>query len=177
MQLTEAIRLIDQKKSLLEATRQWADLGCGTGLFTHALAHLLPAGSVIHAVDTDQNALRHLPQPEHVQIIPPAFNFCQETWPFDGLYGVLMANSLHYVADKRTFLQQIQAYLRPAHLLIIIEYDRENANPWVPYPITYQQLTALLEALGYRSVSKLGEHPSRYGNGMIYAALAQSLRS
>jgi trans-aconitate methyltransferase len=174
MQLTEAIRLIDQKKSLFEATQKWADLGCGTGLFTHALAHLLPDGSVVHAVDTDQNALHHLPQLESVQITPHAFNFAQETWPFDGLDGVLMANSLHYVADQHAFIQQIQAYLCPAHLLIIIEYDRKNANPWVPYPITYEQLTALLTSLGYGSVSKLGEHPSRYGNGVIYAALAQS---
>jgi hypothetical protein len=133
----------------------------------------LPAGSVIHAVDTDQNALRHLPHPERVQIIPHAFNFVEKSWPFDGLDGVLMANSLHYVADQHAIIQQIQSYLQPAHLLIIIEYDRENANPWVPYPITYQQLAALLESLGYGSVSKLGQHPSRYGNGMIYAALAQ----
>jgi len=29
----------------------WADLGCGDGTFTRALATLLPPGGVIHAMD------------------------------------------------------------------------------------------------------------------------------
>ena len=40
----------------------WADLGCGDGTFTLALASLLPAGSTIYAVDQDAAALRALPE-------------------------------------------------------------------------------------------------------------------
>ena len=172
MHLAQAVRLLEKGEPLFESTTNWADLGCGSGLFTQALAQLLPTGSVIHAVDTDQKALGHLPQPEGIQLIPHAFNFTREIWPFDALDGVLMANSLHYVADKRAFIQQIQPYLQTTHLLIIIEYEREKPNPWVPYPITYPQLSSLLQALGYSKTHKLGEHPSRYGNGHMYAAMA-----
>jgi ubiquinone/menaquinone biosynthesis C-methylase UbiE len=31
----------------------WADLGCGDGTFTLALAAILPRGSIIHAMDRD----------------------------------------------------------------------------------------------------------------------------
>ena len=34
----------------------WADLGCGDGTFTLALASLLAPGSTIHAMDTDGSA-------------------------------------------------------------------------------------------------------------------------
>ena len=39
----------------------WADLGCGDGTFTLALAELLADGSVIHAVDLDASALSAIP--------------------------------------------------------------------------------------------------------------------
>jgi methylase of polypeptide subunit release factors len=36
----------------------WLDLGCGTGLFTLALAGNLPAGSKIIAIDKDEKAFK-----------------------------------------------------------------------------------------------------------------------
>jgi methylase of polypeptide subunit release factors len=39
----------------------WADLGCGDGTFTLALAEVLASGSVIHAVDLDGSGLRRIP--------------------------------------------------------------------------------------------------------------------
>lgn len=173
MNLTQAINLIHQKKTLFQNTRQWVDLGCGTGLFTQALAQLLPEGSVIHAVDTNKNALLKLPKLNHCQIVPHALDFEREAWPFHSLDGVLMANALHYVVDKRPFIKKTQQYLHPSHLLLIIEYERNKPNPWVPYPITYAGLSSLLLEEGYREVGKLGERPSIFGRTPMYAALAQ----
>jgi len=173
MNLDQAVNLIHQKKTLFQNTRQWADLGCGTGLFTQALARLLPEGSVIHAVDTNKSSLQKLPKPDHIQIIPHVLDFEREVWPFHSLDGVLMANALHYVTDKRHFIRQIQPYLQQSHLLLIIEYERSKPNPWVPYPITYAGLSSLLLELGYQVVSKLGERPSIFGRAQMYAALGQ----
>src|SRR5262245_24580401 len=76
----------------------WADLGCGDGTFTLALAELLISGSTIHAIDLDGSALRGIP-PSHksVRIIKHRGDFTKQPWPFAGLDGILMANSLHYV--------------------------------------------------------------------------------
>ena len=35
----------------------WADLGCGEGTFTLALAEVVAPGSVIHAIDLDRSGL------------------------------------------------------------------------------------------------------------------------
>jgi precorrin-6B methylase 2 len=57
----------DDARALIAATpfapgpQTWADLGCGAGAFTLALASLLPAGSTIHAMDRDRAALAQLP--------------------------------------------------------------------------------------------------------------------
>ena len=81
---------------------KWADLGCGTGTFTVALADLLSPGSTIHAMDRDASVLRRIP-PEHrgVSITTHRGDFTNHTWPFANLDGILMANSLHYVAVRR----------------------------------------------------------------------------
>lgn len=169
MTLPTALRLLSGHDAAIQRTTTWADLGCGSGLFTEALAHLLPAGSTLHAVDTDIRQLRPI-EVEGVQVIPHEFDFVRQPWPFRNLDGLLMANSLHYVADKRAFLRNIRPYLALEHLLLIVEYDTKAANPWVPYPIPFAELAALLKELGYQEVEKLGEEPSRYRRANIYSA-------
>ena len=87
----------------------WADLGCGEGTFTVALASLLPAGSTVHAIDNDTLALARLPARHgDVTIVAHAGDFTSRgaaRWPFDGLDGMLMANSLHYVRAQAAFLR------------------------------------------------------------------------
>ncbi len=53
MTVQEATYLIrhDHNKSFAKDT--WADLGCGSGIFTYALASLLKKGSTIYAIDRD----------------------------------------------------------------------------------------------------------------------------
>ena len=61
MKISKAAALI--RTPLIEWARpqSWCDLGCGSGTFTTALAHLLAAASTIHAVDLDRRALESVP--------------------------------------------------------------------------------------------------------------------
>ena len=52
MQLSEAIQLIQHP--VTKEKSAYADLGCGNGLFTKALAQLVAPQSVIYAVDKNQ---------------------------------------------------------------------------------------------------------------------------
>jgi SAM-dependent methyltransferase len=157
-----------------ESPGVWADLGCGDGTFTKALAELLAAGSVVHAVDVDAAALRKIPAERNgTRIVRHHANFMQRPWPFEKrLDGILMANSLHYVRehDAEAFIRECDTHLKGDGRFVIVEYDFERPNRWVPYPVSRRRLTALFTAAGYASPVWLGSRPSVYQRGEIYGA-------
>lgn len=151
--------------------RVWADLGCGDGTFTLALATLLPRGSVVHAMDRDRRALAHIPNTHDGRsIVTHVGDFTAPPWPFDRLDGLLLANSLHYVRDQAAFIRNCAAAMHRRRFLIV-EYDTDVANPWVPFPLSRECLTGLFSAAGYRSIDILRTRPSIYQRAPMYAAL------
>jgi ubiquinone/menaquinone biosynthesis C-methylase UbiE len=154
---------------------RWADLGSGSGLFTTALASLLPPHSTIYAIDRNPSpATRATPStPTTVSIQSIKADFVKTTLPLPELDGILMANSLHYVRDKTALIRNLQRNnLRPRHNFIIIEYDTDRPTPiWVPYPISFTTLQTLFKDLGYQTITRLAEQPSVYNRNLIYSAL------
>lgn len=151
----------------------WADLGCGDGTFTLALAEALASGSVIHAMDLDGSALRRVPSAHnHVRIVRHRGDFTKPPWPFADLDGILMANSLHYVEHQAAFLRACESQMKPRGRFLIVEYDTTEASRWVPYPVNHARLTALFEREGYSS-RVLRSRPSIYRRAPLYAAAVE----
>ena len=173
MNVHEAFDLIKTDRILLDKrVTHWADLGCGTGLFTQALSRMLQPDSTIHGIDNN-SSLRRQTTPNGVEIIPLRLDFVTVDWGLQDLDGIIMANSLHYVKDQVSFLQKIKTYLKPEAYILIVEYDTDTPVPtWVPYPLSFSSLTNLFIHAGYTSLQKLSERPSIYGSGYIYGALA-----
>jgi SAM-dependent methyltransferase len=86
------------------------------------------------------------------------------------LDGIVMANSLHFQRDKEPVLQQILGYLKPGGQLILVEYNVDRGNRWVPYPLSFPTWKALAERSGFAGTRLLATRPSRF-LGEIYAAL------
>ncbi len=149
----------------------WADLGCGTGTFTLALATLLAKGSTIHAMDRDGAALRKIPSAHNgVRLTTHRGDFTNRTWPFANLDGILMANSLHYVDDQAAFIHACERRMTSQRRFLIVEYDTSEASRWVPYPVSRTRLTGLFERAGYSSIRVLRSRPSVFRRASIYAA-------
>lgn len=166
MELSQAISLINHKSFLNNQPTIWADLGCGSGLFTLALAYLLKPGSKIFAIDKNISTLKKLQSPniENLQA-----DFITEELDIHNLDGILMANSLHYVKDKIAFIHKIEKYFKSDGSFLIVEYDMDKPNPWVPYPLSFASLEILFGKLGYNFVDKINELPSRYNRAKIYS--------
>jgi ubiquinone/menaquinone biosynthesis C-methylase UbiE len=167
----DARALISYPSLAAGGPQTWADLGAGDGTFTVALASLLPSGSVVHAIDVDRGALKKVPRGGiGTGIVAHAGDFTTFPWPFDALDGLLMANSLHYVADRAAFLQHASAHLKRRQILLV-EYDTSSANAWVPYPLSYREAVDLFRKADYDEAIALGRRRSRYRRADIYGAL------
>jgi SAM-dependent methyltransferase len=150
----------------------WADLGCGNGTFTLALAEVLASGSVIHAVDLDGSGLRRIPSAhKRVRITTHRADFMRQPWSFADLDGILMANSLHYVKNQAAFIRECESHMKPRRRFLIVEYDTSEPSRWVPYPVGQTRLTSLFERAGYLSVRVLRSRPSIYRRAPLYAAV------
>ena len=177
MTLEERISLI--RPGVTAACGAWADLGCGDGAFTAALASLLPPGSVIHAVDRDRRALASLerevagplrrPGSAGVRISCIPGDFTREV-VLPPLDGVLMANALHFHRDACGVLARVRGWMKAGAVLIVVEYDIRRANPWVPHPLPWERFEDTASCAGLRGVRLLGTRPSAYHQSMYAAA-------
>jgi trans-aconitate methyltransferase len=152
----------------------WADLGCGDGIFTSALHTLLRPGSEIYAVDKKQRALEALTH-NFAESYPDAplnpiladFTRPPSLPPLDGL---LMANSLHFIGEKRSVLTRLVSLLKPGGRLIVVEYNTTRANFAVPYPLDEVGFLALAGEVGLREARILAKIPSSF-LGEMYAGM------
>jgi len=172
MELTTATHLIEGGVDKQLGTQTWGELGAGNGLFTKALASLLDPKSEIYAIDKDLASLRQIPDElNQVTIKKSTKDFSKEEITEDPFDGILMANSLHYVQNQSALLIQLSHLLKPNGRMILIEYDMDKANPWVPYPISYSNMIKLANSGGFESVTRLGETPSAYNRANIYSVV------
>jgi SAM-dependent methyltransferase len=154
---------------------RWLELGAGEGAFTLALADLLGAGGDILAMDRDGRALERA-EDEVGRRFPTVavrthhgdFRDLLPVGPFD---GVLAANSLHFVTDPVEVLWRVRQVLRPGGCLVVVEYDADRGNPWVPHPFSSGRFPGLAEAAGFVAAREIGRVPSRF-LGAIYGAAA-----
>jgi ubiquinone/menaquinone biosynthesis C-methylase UbiE len=150
----------------------WLDLGCGTGLFTLALAGNLPPGSKIIAIDKDEKALTKIRATvNNVVIQTMAADFVNDALDVKEVDGILMANSLHYVKDKEALLKKLISSMKTNGVFLIVEYDRQTGNQWVPYPLTIDAAKALFKGLGYSGFHVLNKRPSVFGGYYMYAVI------
>ena len=155
----------------------WADLGAGTGTFTLALAEVLGPLGAIYAVERDQGALEslgHLASADahdraRIELVHADFNGPLELPP---LTGILAANALHFVAraDQAALLARLASMLDAGGRIVIVEYDRDRGNPWVPYPISRARLIGLARDARLGEPEFFASMPSQYG-GELYSAL------
>ena len=153
----------------------WADLGSGEGAFTLALADLLGPSGRIYSVDRDASALKA--QRETVAARFPLVrvdyaraDFTKEL-DLPPLDGMVMANSLHFHRDKERLVSRLAGHLKVGGRFVLVEYDADRGNVWVPHPISYGAWEQLSIRAGLRETQLIGRVQSRL-LGAIYSAVS-----
>ena len=145
----------------------WADFGAGTGAFTLALSELVGLNAEIYAIDRDRGALSKLEQlhrahfgtSQNIHAVRADFTGALSLPPLD---GILMANSLHFYRDKEKVLRHIRKYLKWNGALLLVEYNVDWGNPWVPHPLSFETFQSLAPQAGYSEPELLAKTPSRF---------------
>ena len=159
------------------AGRRWLELGAGRGAFTLALADLLGPGAEIVAVDRDARDLadlattmgRRFPGTDLTTIMA---DFSRPLPVEPGFDGLLAANSLHFTRDPAAVIANVRPLLRPDARLVVVEYDSDSGNPWVPFPFSFRTWEATASGFGLLDTRLIGRVPSRF-LGAIYAAASE----
>jgi ubiquinone/menaquinone biosynthesis C-methylase UbiE len=176
MQRSHIIRLIE--RSVQPGESVWADFGSGDGAFTLALRKLGGPNMELYSVDRSKARLNRQREAfvrefelSRLHLIYADF---QEKLELPQLDGILMANALHFVQDKLSFVNRVRGYLKPSGKFLIVEYDIDEGNPFVPYPVSYRALIDIMQGAGFTKPELLARVPSRYWT-QIYSAVARIL--
>ncbi len=163
------------RKGISSSGGTWADLGSGSGAFTLALADLLGPEGQIYSVDKDRQALNRQEREIRSRFPPTSvtYQIADFTRRLDlpPLDGIVMANSLHFIRHKDSTLQLIRSYLKPHGRLLIVEYNADRGNMWVPYPFSYGTWERLARQNGFTSTQLLATVPSSFF-GEMYSAMS-----
>jgi ubiquinone/menaquinone biosynthesis C-methylase UbiE len=153
----------------------WADLGAGSGAFTVAIRELTGANTSIYAVDKDHDSLKELNQsyrahfenPNNLILIAGDFS---QSLDLPALDGIVMANSLHFFKDTEKILSHVSSYLKPNGLLLVVEYNVDAGNPWVPYPFSFETFCKIVPPAIFSKPRLLAKIPSSFLHEFYSAA-------
>ena len=153
----------------------WADFGAGGGAFTLALRELIGPDAAIYALDKNRASLNELEQAYRVrfastlnlhlltkdfsQRLDASTGSAQRLPPLD---GIVMANSLHFFHEREKILRHVKTFLKPNGQLLLVEYNVDSGNLWVPYPLSFETFRKLAPRAGFGEPRLLAKHPSSF---------------
>ena len=127
-------------------------------------------------MDKDRSALNKLESNHRTRfnttrnliLLPKDFSRHLDIPPLD---GIVMANSLHYFKNKEKILRHVREFLKPNGALLLVEYNVDSGNFWVPHPLTFETFHSLAPRAGFTEPKLLAKVPSRFLNE-FYSAVA-----
>ena len=145
----------------------WADFGAGSGAFTLALRELVGPHAEIYAVDKDRRGFNEL-EKAHREKFTTSQNLHTMRADFTGalslppLDGIVMANSLHYYKDHEKVLHHVRSFLKMNGTLLLVEYNVDSGNWWVPHPLSFETFRIHAPRAGFSEPRLLATAPSRF---------------
>ncbi len=155
----------------------WADFGSGRGAFSLALAELLGSQGWLVSVDKNRAALEHAQRSvqKRYPVLDHRILVANFTQPLNlpALDGLVVANALHFLREKDETVRLLSSYLKPGGRFIVVEYNTDRGNHWVPYPFSFTTWLAITQRCGLQKTALLATRPSSF-LGEFYSAVSHA---
>lgn len=139
-----------------------ADLGCGTGAYTIALAREVGDMGVVYAVDVHREQLHTLAQSlERQKLLNVEILWAdiEKGIPIEAysLDAVVMSNILFQLRDVDAALSYVAKVLKPEGQLLVVDWSQSHGGigPHVDHVITEDEAIAKAEKHGFRLQKRL----------------------
>jgi hypothetical protein len=76
------------------------------------------------------------------------------------------------VRHKERLLEQIRGYLKPDGRFLLVEYNTDRGNRWVPHPLSYPGWQQLAQQAGFHHTELLATRPSSF-LGEFFSAVSR----
>lgn len=132
----------------------FVDVGCGIGYFSAPAARIAGPDSVVYALDISSEMLAVVEEKalqEGLQNIQTVKNEEYDLVLEDAEATIVFScNVLHEVEDKLRFLGEMKRILKPGGRMVIIEWEKEEADygPPMAHRVSKETVQSLLESLG-----------------------------
>jgi SAM-dependent methyltransferase len=67
-----------------------------------------------------------------------------------------------HLRDKLMVLRYFGSFLKPGSIFLLVEYNVDSGNLWVPYPLSFGRWQQLAPQAGFTEPSLLAKHPSNF---------------
>ena len=161
----ERKRLLAPYETLLKLGCQkdhnFADIGCGTGLFTIPAAEICGNNACVYAIDVSEEMLTEvkerslkdgLNQIQTVKSDEYDVKLKNNTVDF-----VLICTVLHEIDDKRRFLDEAKRICKSGGKIAVIEFNETQTNfgPPISHRLDRKRVKELLNEIGFQYVSDM----------------------
>ena len=66
------------------------------------------------------------------------------------------------VKDKQKVLRHVRSFLKPGGTFLLVEYNVDSGNLWVPHPLSFQTWSQLAPRAGFSAPRLLATAPSSF---------------
>jgi ubiquinone/menaquinone biosynthesis C-methylase UbiE len=152
----------------LRAGMRVADLGAGTGYFSHYLSTAVGSDGTVFAVDTEPNLVVHLrerSEQEHTaNVVPILASPDNPRLPVAGVDLILIVDTYHHIDGRRDYFRRLQRSLAADGRVAVVDWEKRDlpVGPPPPHKLAREQVMEEMAAAGYTLVGESNALPYQY---------------